>query len=184
MALDEGACRYSVDTNTLITIATYYPPHVFGRVWEYLQALTRGGRLCVCDQVRDEYTPREATPVRELLAQHPDAVVPWADFEAWLSALMADGPSKELVLVDEEPTSNREVADPYVVALGLMLDGRSLKDLTQRTGIGQRGAVVTAEKSRPGKRPTQIPDVCLAYGLECLNWLGLLEREGYTDSSA
>ena len=63
-----------------------------------------------------------------------------------------------------DPESDRNRADPFVVALGSC----------------QQGVVVTDERARkPGSPRMRIPDACNHLGLSHTNWFGFLRARGW-----
>jgi Domain of unknown function (DUF4411) len=75
----------------------------------------------------------------------------------WLEELLRRFPT----LVD--PDRVGPFADPWVVALALHLNSSG----------DDRWIVVTEEQPR-GTGSTKIPDICNAFGLECINLIGFL----------
>ncbi len=148
---------YSVDTSAILDAwVRYYPPDVFGTLWERLDGLAREGRLFVIDEVR-----------RELESQEDEAFGWVAARPATVVALDAGIQARAVPVISGYPSLTRTkslmsgAADPFVIALAI-----------------ERGlTVVTSEKSKPSK--PRIPDVCRAMGVPCITWIELFRREGW-----
>jgi hypothetical protein len=74
-------------------------------------------------------------------------------------------------LVDEN--KEREVADPYVVALGILENEGQMGLL-----VRMECAVVSSERWNPGGK-AHIPDACLHYGILHMDFAGVFYREGW-----
>ncbi len=148
---------YSVDTSALLDAwVRYYPPDVFGTLWERLDGLVGAGRLLAVDEVRRE------------LKQKDDDLYRWVSTRpAMIVALEEPLQRAAVQIINTYPslTSTRGVmsgsADPFVIALAQQ---RSL-------------TVVTAERSRPG-RP-RIPDVCRELHIPCITLVEMFRAEGW-----
>lgn len=111
-------------------------------------------------------------------AAHAAMIVHFSpELNAYLNALQAELVAARLPLVD--PSSDKNRADPFVVALALMVEERDVADL-------QRGAkrscyVVAYEGGRkPGAALAKMSDVCKHYGLAYVQWPRLLELESWS----
>ncbi len=167
---------YSVDASTLIVLNRYYPADVFPGMWDILGGLCVDSRLLVCEEAADECKDDRS---RDFIKQHGNIVVPFGEYQNHLQQVQIDAHEENLHLVDPDDPNNP--ADPFVVALGLRLDDRHPQDLRSPIHDDTRGAVVTEERLKGiGCKRPNIPNVCEFYGLECIKWLELLRREGYT----
>ena len=66
-----------------------------------------------------------------------------------------------------DPKAEHEEADAYVIGLAQQCDGIVVTSETP-----------AAEKRKP-KREFFIPDVCRELGIPCINFLGMMRREGW-----
>jgi hypothetical protein len=166
---------YSVDASALIDFKDYYQEKYFPHMWDLVRNLANQYRLLICEEVDTECHDPE---LRELIEAHPQMVVGFGDMQDHFSRFMFEHGEHDLRLVHYGSLANK--ADPFVVALALMLDGRELRDLRQRTSPDAECVVVTEEKpSDAGAKRVQIPNVCDFYRLPCIRWLEMMKREGY-----
>ena len=70
----------------------------------------------------------------------------------------------------------KDDADPYVIALALMLDGRNVSNIDQQVSGGSTCVVVAHENVRSSKK---IPAACRRVNIQCINVVELLRRENY-----
>ena len=105
-------------------------------------------------------------------------VVPFPpQLQEYLIALQAETVRDGRPLV--APSSDQNWADPFVIALALMVEGRDLADL--RAGGGGTSYVVAYEGGRkPGAALAKMSDVCKHYGLGYVQWPRLLELESWS----
>lgn len=66
-------------------------------------------------------------------------------------------------------TRHRLDADPYVIALAVVL---------RKRGLSGRTPVVVTEEANSPDRPTKIPFVARQYGISCIDLATMLELEG------
>ncbi len=164
---------YSVDASALIEMKEVYRFGVVGfrSLWEFLGGLGEDGRVRVVQAAHDEC---HDSVLKNWFRQYPGLVVPWsAELNAYVTAMNAELSVAGLCLVNADATTN--IADPDVVALALMIEERPLGNLR-----GPRSAqchVVCYEARRREKGLAKIPLVCDHYGLDCVNWPEMLERE-------
>ncbi|MGO9605152.1 MAG: DUF4411 family protein [Candidatus Binataceae bacterium] len=149
--------KYSIDTSAILDGWTrFYPPRTFPSLWKKVEGLITAGELRATDEVLRE------------LERKDDEVYAWAKGTALF--LPVDGPIQGAVaailaahqrLVDTR--RNRSSADPFVIALAQI---NSL-------------VVVTGEHPTNNLQKPNIPDVCLALGIRCINLLGLFQAENW-----
>lgn len=167
---------YSVDANTIIGLNRHYPVDVFPGMWDVLGALCADSRLLVCEEAADECRDDRS---HKFIKDHANTVVPFGEYQRHLRQVQIDAHEENLHLVD--PDDPRNPADPFVVALGLRLDGRDAEDLRRHVHEETHGVVVTEERLKgPGFKRPNIPNVCEFYNLEWMCWVDLLRREGYS----
>jgi hypothetical protein len=152
---------YCVDTSSLLHAwQRAYPPRRFPALWAAIEALVEQGRLLCSIEVYNE------------LAKKDDEVSEWAktrkaelcreiddDVQVALLYVMARYPR----LVDTK--IGKSGGDPFVIA--------------QALSANPRHVVVTEEQGGSDKSP-KIPSVCKVEGIECINLLGLIEREDWS----
>jgi hypothetical protein len=155
--------RYSLDSSALINgWHKLYPSDTFHGLWDdLLPGLIRAGTLVATKEV-----------LREVEKQD-DAVLAWCiehnklfvEIDDAQQAKMSYIINKHVRLVDSK--KNRSACDPWVIALAMCHDP---------------ALTVITEEGSGGKSP-RIPDVCGVEGLQCLNLLGLIQREKWSFKS-
>jgi hypothetical protein len=146
-------------------------------MWGLVGRLADESRFLICEQVRDEDKDQE---MRRFVKKHPSMVVDFADMHECFLRFQIETKRFGMELVDPRDTTGMNEADPFVVALALMLEQRDLDDLRRRTNLQARCVVVTHERRRKSTaQPAKIPDVCDFYELSCVEWLGFLKNERY-----
>jgi hypothetical protein len=158
MKLELGVSpKYTIDTCSLTAMRRVYPADVFPSAWEKLDELAASGILISTEQVFEE------------LREQDDDAFGWAKRFREIF-LPLDGEIQEAArriltthgnLIDLK--RRKSGADPFVVSTALI----------------NSCAVVTEEKPSGGPNKSKIPDVCIAYGVECINVLEMLRREGF-----
>lgn len=150
--------KYSIDSDTLITTYRYYPPDLFGPMWDELSRLTDDGILISPRQVKDE------------LSVKADEIYDWAKEHSHMFLAVTPEVEKavEYILSEFEDlidyNSVIEEADPFVIALAR----------------AENAGVVTQESRRgPGGKPN-IPNVCDALDIPCMNFLGFMRERGWS----
>jgi hypothetical protein len=167
---------YSVDASALIAFKAFRRD-IFGKMWRLAGDLADRGRLLICEEAAAECKDDE---LLDFMREHPVMVVAF-DHIDHLKQLQAEAPRHSIELV--RPDATRDEADPFVVALALMLDQRDPHDLQRKLDEAAACLVVTEEKPKgPGARWAKIPNACDFYALACIDWQELLRREGYSDS--
>lgn len=148
---------YIIDTSIWIRFKNHYPPHIFKKFWQQLDASIAAGAIRSPEEVLKELE-KGTDDVAALLKGKVDLFVPLDGFMAAVEEVMATCRD----LADEE--NERSLADPFVVALGKHLNG----------------TVVTGEKPRkvPEAR-RKIPDACQELGVPCKNGFDFLAEIGW-----
>jgi len=167
---------YSVDASALIQLKEDYPFTVVGfrSMWEFIGGLGDQSRVQVVQAAHEECKDQV---LKDWFKEHPGIVRPFStELNAYINALNRELKAVHLPLVDPDSTTN--LADPDVIALALMIEGRPLEDLSgDRNG---ESVVICYEAARREKGLAKIPLVCRHYGLDCVKWPAMLEREGWT----
>lgn len=150
--------RYSIDTSSIIEgWHRLYPPDVFPSVWPRLEAMAGNGDLAATEEVLTELG-RQADDVHDWARHVPGLFVDIDEHvQSAVRRILTDHPR----LVDTR--RGRSGADPFVIALAQV-----------------NGCTVVAEEGATGRieRPN-IPDVCLALGIPCMNLLQMIRAEGW-----
>ena len=156
---------YCVDTSSCIDAKEVYPIVNFPSLWGNLDSLVNEKHIIPPHEVYDE------------LKQKDDEVFNWVNQRKQIFRVLDEeqvAVAKEIIteypkLIDEQ--KENPDADPFVIALAI-IEKRNLA-LT-----GGRCLVVTGEKPGSPHKP-KIPDVCIARGIEYLDILALVQREGW-----
>lgn len=161
---------YSMDTSSLIQLTRAYPQRRFPELWRKILGLSAEFRLFTC-----EYVLREAKdPQTNAFINDHTTVVPFADFQYHLKSLMSALAAAGLNLTKTDV--DRTEADPFVVALGLMLDGRDGNAPGTKVDMTRDGIVVTEESA---DKSHKIPAACRLLGLRSICFMELLEQLDY-----
>ena len=149
---------YVIDTSIWIRLWQNHPPDIFVHLWDQLDASIAAGDVISPEEVLRELE-RGSDELAESLAGRAGL---FASLDEALMAAATDVLAALPDLVDENSERNR--ADPFVVALARL----------------RGGAVVTDERPRRGPtgRP-RIPDACAQFGIECLDWFSFLRAIGW-----
>jgi len=156
----------------MIDLKDRYPCEVFPSLWTWLDRLAEEGRLRMCEQACDEC---DDPPLKEFIKRHTNIVATLASFEGHFRSLQSA--ESQLGLRLTNPQAARTQADPFVVALALMLDGRDASSLQHKDIPQQRCHVLSEEKRSGGGR--KIPDACDALDLGHVTIVEFLRAEGY-----
>lgn len=163
MTESQNGTIYVLDTNVLMDWqARYYPTDIFASLLARVDALIDNQRCFSPQLVEEELGAVGTTELRLWATSRPALFVPLAEMIAEAVNIQSRFPG----LLD--PKAAYEEADAYVIAYAKI----------------RRGVVVTQETSaaekRNPKRSHFIPDVCRDLGLPCINFLGLMRREGWS----
>lgn len=148
---------YCIDTSALIAAwSERYPIKRIGSFWDKMNVLIQSGRLIAPEDVRREI--RKKTDglydwVNERKVMFVDLEEP---VQIAAKHLLREFPWLLKNIPDKSP------ADPFVIALA-----------------ETRGFTVITEEGRGGMKKPQIPFVCEARGVRCINLLTLLDEEDW-----
>jgi hypothetical protein len=145
---------YVLDTSSWIHLNQQHPPDIFKRLWQQVTHASQNGLIRSPDVVLLELQ-RGTDDLADRLRDHNGLFVPLADTN--LQAATGQVVNTVKGIADEGSDRNR--ADPFVVALGLTLNAI----VVSREG---RRKVATA-------RP-RIPDACDMLNVAHLDWFGFL----------
>lgn len=135
-----------------------YAPDVFASLWDRFEDLVAA---------RGALTPRE---VVDELERGDDDCANWCTAQAgFVRHANSEVLARVALIANDFPTwvqGTKNYADPFVIAHAIV----------------EPGLVVTQEQHYGGVKETElnIPNVCERYGVEAINWLGLMRREGWT----
>lgn len=155
---------YCIDTSALIGWwIRRYPPKVFPSLQTEVEKLVAAGNLHASRMVLDE------------LGAKPDPLYVWAHAQAGfvlaVSQRVSDRATELIgqypILID--PQARRAQADPYVIALA---------EIENWTVVTQETFAATKTTGKRKKR-TYIPDVCSAINVRCIDFLEMIEKEGW-----
>ena len=151
---------FVIDTSSLIRLSRENPRPRYPKIWDRAEDLIEKGLL---------RAPRE---VRLQLERGDDELAVWAKARVELFIDPNEAQTLRLeeilrrfpALIDPDRTS--PFADPWVVALALYLN-------SPESSVPRDSWSVVAEEQPKGSGSTKIPDVCVAFGLEYVNLIGL-----------
>lgn len=147
---------YSIDTSSLLEAwVRAYPVDVVPALWESLDELIESGELRASEEVVHEIA-RKDDELQVWIAARPSLCIPIDnDIQPIVSGILSTHPR----LLDTR--KNRSGADPFVIALAK-----------------QNGCkVVTNERPTNSATRPNIPDVCAALGINCINILALIREQ-------
>lgn len=152
---------YCIDTSALIHAwRRSYPIRNFQPIWDRIDALIEVGRLFSSIEVLNELEKRDD----DLFEWAKEREAMFLDIEGdELQIRMAEILGRHPRLVDTR--KNRSAADPFVIAVASLQDPAFVV-------VTEEGATNKAEKPN-------IPDVCVAEGLNCIRILELIIREDW-----
>lgn len=151
--------RYCLDTSGFLDgYDRYYPPRIFSSLWDRMDALARSSRLIIPEEVYEELKVHHDDAFRWVEERKDELILPTDEkIIAEVQSVLEDYPR----LVMAGSTRNR--ADPFVIGTA---------SLTQ-------ALVVTGERGGTERSP-KIPFVCDGKGIEHLDFLGLVQHEGWS----
>jgi hypothetical protein len=148
---------YCIDTSALIAAwSERYPIKRIPPFWNRLDDLVKDGRLVAPVDVRREIQ-KKADGLHAWVSERKSMFV---ELEEPIQLRAKDLLRHFPWLLKNVP--GKSPADPFVVALAQ-----------------ERGLTVITEEGRGGVKKPQIPFVCEARGVKCINLLGLLEEEDW-----
>lgn len=147
-----------MDASVWIRIGRNHPPDRFPTLWKLLEEDVKAGRLRSPQEVLHELEQGE-DDLAERLRIWKDLFVPLSEE---LQAEVVRVNSRCPTLVD--PESDRNKADPFVVALAKLMECVAVTNERQR-------ASTTA--------PMKIPHACAVLGLRYLDWFGFLRDRNW-----
>lgn len=150
---------YSFDSGAFINgRRDIFIPSTFPGVWAHIEGMIAHGQVRAVDEVKREVT------------RHDDETARWTEAQKGLFVpLTRDVQEATSRVLERHPRlislgSNRNSADPFVVALAM----------------AQQGAVVTQETPSGKLHKPRIPDVCLAMGVQWMTLPQFVAEQGWT----
>ena len=148
---------YSLDSSGILDLFRIYPPDVFPTIWTQMESAARDGIIFAIDEVYRELEKKDDAAFQWLKARRAMIVALDTEIQQRVAAILTAHPR----LVDTR--KNRSSGDPFVIGLA---QARGLKVVT-----GERASGVIAKPN--------IPDVCAALGIDCINVLSMFRNEGW-----
>lgn len=147
--------KYIVDTCSLTEMRRTYPKDIFPGAWDKISILAGSGIILSVENVYEELKSQD-DDVFEWARRFSEIFLP-LDEAIQLKVREILKTHKNLLDLKKKTSE----ADPFVVACAI------LHDCT----------VVTEEKPSGGSNKAKIPDVCKAYGVECVPLIEMFRRE-------
>jgi hypothetical protein len=148
---------YSLDSSGVLDLFRIYPPDVFPTIWTQMESAARDGIVFAIDEVYRELEKKDDAAFQWLKARRAMIVALDTEIQQRVAAILTAHPR----LVDTR--KNRSSGDPFVISLA---QARGLKVVS-----GERASGVIAKPN--------IPDVCAALGIDCINVLSMFRNEGW-----
>lgn len=163
---------YSVDASAMYWLTLHMPSDVAPSLWALVAEWADEGRLLISDEIKRETETLDEW--KDFFRERPRMVVSLAEMGEYFKAFQNEATVHNIQLT--RPNSTRDQGDPFVVALALMLEKRSLANLRDRTDPEAICRVVTYENKGPGRK--KIPDACQFYDIRYMRWAQVLKEEG------
>jgi Domain of unknown function (DUF4411) len=148
---------YSIDSSGILDLFRIYPPDVFPTIWIQMESAAKDGIVLAIDEVYRELEKKDDGAFQWLKARRTMIVSLDTDVQQRVAAILAAHPR----LVDTR--KNRSSGDPFVIGLA------------QARGL----SVVTGERASGVIAKPNIPDVCGALKITCMNVLAMFRNEGW-----
>ena len=150
--------KYSIDTSALLDgWIRYYPPDIFPALWTNLDGLIFERRLVATEEVLFELEKKD-DGLYKWANERQEMFVP-LDNQIQLAVATILRDYERLV----DTSKNRSNCDPFVIALAQVVNC----------------IVVTGEKASGTLKRPRIPDVCVELGIETINLIQLIRKEGW-----
>ncbi len=149
---------YIIDTDIWIRIWRNHPPDIYARLWELIDTSIAAEEIRSPEEVLHELERGDDLLAPHLQQKNGLFVPLTPEIQVAVSEVMERCPSLQ------NPDSERNRADPFVVALALHL----------------HSTVVTNERPRRSNdAPLKIPDACNIMGVSWLDWFQFLRANGW-----
>jgi len=152
ISVDKGYC---IDASSLMELDSY-PPDIFPKLWEDLDALVKQGLLTSPLEIYNEIGRRYTGPVQIWTKKHKTMFLD-IDGDQYKEAMALGRKFQGLV----DYNKPKDDADPFLIALAKC-----------------RGywTVVTQEKHNDNKFKPHIPDICEKIGIKCIDLFGFFRE--------
>ena len=154
---------YVVDTSSFIDLFQYYDRGVFPSLWQEFEELVDRRMLVSVIQVQEELQREKYGDQASKWAGQPSVrelfKSPTVEEMKFLRSEFAS--SKFRDAVPQHIRSTNEKADIYLIARARV----------------SGGIVVTEERYKP--QGTKIPTICKDFNIDCMNLLGMMQRENW-----
>jgi len=157
--MDQLLPYYSFDSGVFINgRRDIFIPTAFPGVWKRIEEMIAMGQVRAVDEVKRE------------VSRHDDETAKWAKAQKGLFVpLTRDVQEATSKILEQHPRlislgSNKNSADPFVVALAM----------------AQEGSVVTQETLSGKLHKPRIPDVCIAMGVPWMTLPQFVAQQGWT----
>lgn len=153
---------YIFDTSSFIVIGHYYPEQ-FPNFWDKFNQAVDSGKIISVREVFRELDQEASTPHLSNWVKHHKSIftTPNAKATQFVAAIFAI-PHFRTLMSRKKQSTGGPCADPFIIALAKIMDA----------------CVVTEEKEKPNA--AKIPNVCCRFGIDCTNFQGFMEREGWS----
>lgn len=148
---------YSIDSSGILDLFRYYPPDVFPTIWAQMDSAASSGVVLAIDEVYRELEKKDDAAFHWLKARRIMVVALDTEIQQRVSVILAAHPR----LIDTR--KNRSSGDPFVIGLA------------QARGL----SVVTGERASGVIAKPNIPDVCGALKIACVDVLSMFRNEGW-----
>jgi hypothetical protein len=148
---------YSLDSSGILDLFRYYPPDVFPTIWTQMESAASGGTVFAIDEVYRELEKKDDVAFQWLKARRGMIVALDTEIQQRVAVILGAHPR----LIDTR--KNRSSGDPFVIGLA------------QARGL----TVVTGERASGVIAKPNIPDVCAALKITCINVLSMFRNEGW-----
>lgn len=154
---------YVVDASSFIDLFRYYDRGVFPSLWQRFQQLVDSRTLVSVIQVKEELR-------RE---KHGDQASKWA-WQPSVRDLFTSPTDEEMLFLRSELASSkfRDAVPQHLRSTKVKADIY----LIARARVSG-GVVVTEERYKP--QGTKIPTICKDFNIDCVNLLGMMQRENW-----
>jgi len=148
---------YSLDSSGILDLFRIYPPDVFPTIWTQMESAASDRIVLAIDEVYRELEKKDDGAFQWLKARRGMIVALDTEIQQRVADILTAHPR----LVDTR--KNRSSGDPFVIALA------------QARGL----VVVTGERASGVIAKPNIPDVCAALKIACIDVLSMFRNEGW-----
>ncbi len=155
---------YVFDTGVFINLFRHYYRSQFTNLWDRFDSMINKGTITSTREVLLELE-RGNDAATTWAKNNKDLVFPTPIFnETQFVKTIFSNPDFQKLINNKQRLHNNPVADPFVISRARCLD---------------QGCVVTTETYNE-KGVAKIPNVCEHFKIDCTNFRGFMEKEGWT----